>query len=231
MSRTLLIAGAAAALGTVAAVSAAQDPPAGPVFSHPATIDNRYLPLTAHRRCELRGRADDGTRERVVRTVLKRTKRFEIGGQRVDAAVIRDDAYEDGELVERTHDYFAQADDGTVHYLGEDVDNYRGGKVVNHRGSWLFGRDTDVLGVAMPADPKVGDQFRFEDVPGVTTESDRIEEAGMRARAGGRDFTGVIRVQEFVQPEGEVEYKLYAPGAGVIVEYPPDARIVFAGCH
>jgi hypothetical protein len=231
MSRTLLIAGAAAALGTVAAVSAAQDPPAGPVFSHPATIDNRYLPLTAHRRCELRGRADDGTRERVVRTVLKRTKRFEIAGQRVDAAVIRDDAYEGGELVERTHDYFAQADDGTVHYLGEDVDNYRRGKVVNHRGSWLFGRDTDMLGVAMPANPKVGDQFRFEDVPGVTTESDRVEETGMRARVGGRDFTDVLRIQEFVQPEGEVEYKLYAPGTGVIVEYPPDARIVFAGCR
>jgi hypothetical protein len=231
MSRTLLIAGAAVALGTVAAVSAAQDPPAGPVFSHPATIDNRFLPLTAHRRCELRGRADDGTRERVVRTVLKRTKRFEIAGQRVDAAVIRDDAYEDGELVERTHDYFAQADDGTVHYLGEDVDNYRRGKVVNHRGSWLFGRDTDILGVAMPANPKVGDQFRFEDVPGVTTESDRVEETGMRARVGGRDFTDVLRIQEFVQPEGEVEYKLYAPGTGVIVEYPPDARIVFAGCR
>jgi hypothetical protein len=231
MSRTLLIAGAAVALGTVAAVSAAQDPPAGPVFSHPATIDNRFLPLTAHRRCELRGRADDGTRERVVRTVLKRTKRFEIAGQRVDAAVIRDDAYEDGELVERTHDYFAQADDGTVHYLGEDVDNYRRGKVVNHRGSWLFGRDTDMLGVAMPANPKVGDQFRFEDVPGVTTESDRVEETGMRARVGGRDFTDVLRIQEFVQPEGEVEYKLYAPGTGVIVEYPPDARIVFAGCR
>jgi hypothetical protein len=231
MSRTLLIAGAAAALGTVAAVSAAQDPPAGPVFSRPATIDNRYLPLTTHRRCEMRGKADDGTRERVVRTVLKRTKRFDVGGRRVDAAVIRDDAYEDGELVERTHDYFAQADDGTVYYLGEDVDNYRRGKVVNHRGSWLFGRDTDVLGVAMPAAPKVGDQFRFEDVPGVTTESDRVEEAGMRARVGGRDFTDVIRIQEFVQPEGEVEYKLYAPGAGVIVEYPPDARIAFAGCR
>jgi hypothetical protein len=231
MARTLLIAGTAAALGTVAAVSAAQDAPSGPVFSHPARIDNRYLPLAAHRRCELRGRADDGTRERVVRTVLARTKRFDVGGQRVDAAVIRDDAYEDGELVERTHDYFAQADDGTVYYLGEDVDNYRRGRVTNHRGSWLFGRDTDVPGVAMPAAPQVGDQFRFEDVPGVTAESDRVEEVGMRARVGGRDFTDVIRVQEFVQPEGEVEYKLYAPGAGVIVEYPPDARIAFAGCR
>jgi hypothetical protein len=98
---------------------------------------------------------------------------------------------------------------------------------VNHHGSWLYGRDTDVLGVAMPADPQVGDQFRLEDVPGVTTESDRVEEAGMRARAGGRDFTGVIRIQEFVQRE----YKLYAPGTGVIVEYPPDGRIAFAGCR
>jgi hypothetical protein len=231
MPRHLLIAGAAAALGAVTAVAGAQGGPAGPVFSEPAKIDNRYLPLTAERRCAMRGRADDGTRERVVKTVLERTKRFDVEGQRVDAAIVRDDAYEDGELVERTLDYFAQADDGTVYYLGENVDNYRRGKVVNHDGSWLYGRDTDVLGVAMPADPQVGDQFRFEDVPGVTTESNRVEEAGMRARAGGRDFSGVIRIQEFIQPEGEVEYKLYAPGVGVLVEYPPDARIVFAGCR
>jgi hypothetical protein len=231
-TRSLLISGAAlAALGAAAAVSGAQGGPAGPVFTEPAKIDNRYLPLTAQKRCTMRGRADDGTRERSVRTVLDRTKRFDVAGQRVEAAIIRDDAYEDGRLVERTFDYFGQADDGTVYYFGEDVDNIRRGKVVNHKGSWLYGRDTDVLGVAMPADPKVGDQFRFEDVPGVTAESNRVEEAGMRARAGGRDFTGVIRIQEFIQPEGEVEYKLYAPGVGLIVEYPPDARTAFAGCR
>jgi hypothetical protein len=145
--------------------------------------------------------------------------------------VIRDDAYEDGRLVERTFDYFAQSDDGTVYYLGEDVDNIRRGKVVDHHGSWLYGRDTDVPGVAMPADPEVGDQYRLEDVPGITTESDRVEEEGMRARAAGRTFTGVIRIQEFTQPDGEIEYKLYAPGVGVIVEYPPDGRIAFAGCR
>jgi hypothetical protein len=231
-TRSLLLAGAAvAALGAAAAVSGAQGGPSGPVFSNPAAIDNPYLPLTAHRRCVLRGRAADGTRERTVKTLLERTKRFDVEGRRVDAAVIRDDAYEDGDLVERTLDYFAQADDGTVYYLGEDVDNLRRGKVVDHDGSWLYGRDTDVLGVAMPADPQVGDQFRFEDVPGVTTESDRVEETGLRARERGRDFTAVIRIQEFVQPEGEVEYKLYAPGVGVIVEYPPDGRIAFAGCR
>ena len=222
--------GVAAALGAVAAVSGAQSGPPGPVFSDPTTIDNRYLPLTAKRRCEWRGRADDGTRERNVVTVLDRTKRFDVEGQQVDAVVLRDAAFEDGRLVERTFDYFAQSDDGTVYYLGEDVDNIRRGKVVDHGGSWLYGRDTDVPGVAMPADPKVGDQYRFEDVPGITAESNRVEEAGMRARVAGRLFTGVIRIQEFVQPEGEIEYKLYAPDVGLIVEYPPDGRSALVGC-
>jgi len=212
-------------------VSGAQQGPAGPVFSDPTTIDNRYLPLTAKRRCVHRGRTDDGTRERSVKTVLDRTRRFVVQGSPVDAVVIRDAAYEDGRLVERTLDYFAQADDGTVYYLGEDVANIRRGKVVNHNGSWLYGRETDVPGVAMPADPKVGDQYRFEDVPGITTESNRVEETGMRARVGGRVFTGVIRIQEFIQPEGEVEYKLYAPGIGLIVEYPPDGRSALVGCR
>jgi hypothetical protein len=224
--------GAAAALAAAAvAVSSAQSAPPAPLFSDPTRIDNRYLPLTAKQRCELRGRSEDGARERTVRTVLDRTRRFDVGGQPVDAVVIRDVAYEDGRLVERTLDYFAQADDGTVYYFGEDVDNIRRGKVIDHDGSWLYGRDTDVLGVAMPADPKVGDQFRFEDVPRITTESDRVEEVGMRARAAGRTFTGVIRIQEFIQPEGEVEYKLYAPGVGVIVEYPPGGRTALTRCR
>jgi hypothetical protein len=149
----------------------------------------------------------------------------------VEAVVIDDRAFEDGELVEKTFDYFAQADDGTVHYFGERVDNIRRGRVVNHEGSWLYGRDSDVLGVAMPASPTLGAQWRFEDVPGVTTESNRVEEVGMRAKAGGRLHRDVIRVQEFIQPEGEVEYKLYAPGVGVITEYAPDGVSVLRRCR
>jgi hypothetical protein len=234
MPRPLAYAAAAGAVALGAAVAVHGAPgssAAGPVFSHPTTIDNRYLPLTAKRRCELRGRADDGTRERTVTSVLDRTRRFSIDGQQVDAAIIRDDAYEDGKLVERTRDYFAQDDDGTVYYLGEHVSNIRRGKVVNHSGTWLYGRDTDVLGVAMPAEPKVGDQYRFEDVPGVTTESNRVEEAGLRVRVNRRLLTDVIRIQEFIQPEGEVEYKLYAPGVGLVVEYPPDGRSALVSCR
>ncbi len=201
-----------------------------PGFTTPTTIDNPYLPLTKWKSCELRGLQDDGTRERVVRKLLKRTRPFTVNGQSVKAAVIEDRAFENGKLVERTLDYFAQADDGTVHYLGEHVNNLRRGRVVNHNGTWLYGKHTDVLGVAMPPNPQVGDQWRFEDVPGVTTESNRLEETGLRARAGGRLHTNVIRVQEFIQPEGEIEYKLYAPGVGLITEYPPDGRTVLHRC-
>ena len=135
-----------------------------------------------------------------------------------------------GKLIETAFDYFAQADDGTVYYLGEHVNNLRNGKVIDHNGTWLLGRQTDVPGVAMPGDPQLGDQYRFEDVPGVTAESNRVEEVGMRAKASGRLHTGVIRIQEFIQPEGEIEYKLYAPGVGKITEYAPDGRAVLRGC-
>ena len=120
-------------LSTFAAVAAAAAP-----FSAPTTIDNPYLPLSKWKSCELRGRQDDGTRERNTLTRLKRTRAFTVDGQRVETVIIRDRAYEDGHLVEDTLDYFAQADDGTVHYFGEHVDNIRRGRIVDHHGSWLY---------------------------------------------------------------------------------------------
>ncbi len=200
-------------------------------FSHPRDIDNRYLPLTAKRRCVFRGKSTDGVPERTVFTRLDRTRRFTVAGKAVDAAVFEDKAFEGGKHVETAIDYFAQADDGTVYYLGELVSNFKGGKLVNTSGSWLLGRDTDVPGIAMPGGrPKVGDRWHFEDVPSITTESDSVQETDLRTKAAGRVFTGVVRVQEFTQPEGELEYKLYAAGVGIVVSYDPESRTELVGC-
>ena len=204
---------------------------ATPTFSNPTTIDNRYLPLTKFTTCVMRGKADDGTRERSVKTVLKRRKAFTFEGQKVQTVVLRDNGYEDGELVESTFDYFGQSDEGTVYYFGEQVKNLRNGKVINTNGTWLYGKDTDRLGVAMPNEPQLGQQWNFEDVPGLTTESNRVEEIDVRTKVGKRVRTDVIRIQEFIQPEGEVEYKLYASGIGTVAEYPPGARAVFVSCR
>jgi hypothetical protein len=199
-------------------------------FSNPRQIDNPYLPLTKFSRCELRGQ-EEGTRERVVRRLLDRTMPFEFGGRTVRAVVIEDRAFEDGELVERTLDYFAQSDEGTVYYVGEDVDNYRNGKVVNHEGSWMYGRDTSKLGVAMPAGPRVGDRWRFEDVPGITVESDRVVSKLSHVRVRGKTYRDVIRVRERLHPQKEIEYKLYARGTGLIREVPPDGQVDLVGCR
>ncbi|MEO6713106.1 MAG: hypothetical protein ABIM89_06720 [Mycobacteriales bacterium] len=202
-----------------------------PTFSRPGRIDNRYLPLTKFSRCELSGINDEGVRERSVKTLLKTTKTFVVDGKRVEAVTIQDDAFDDGKLVETTLDYYGQSDDGTVYYFGEQVKNIKSGKVINTKGTWLYGKDTDRLGVAMPAIPVLGSQWHFEDVPGLTTESNRVEEVGLRTKVGGKIVNDVIRVQEFIQPEGVVEYKLYAAGIGTVAEYPPGGRVFYVSCR
>ena len=191
----------------------------------PRAIDNPYLPLTKFDRCELRGGG-----ERVVRTLLDETRRFRVDGRDVDARVIEDRAFVKGELVERTLDYFSQAEDGSVLYLGEHVDNYENGKVADHDGTWLYGRDTKTAGVAMPADPRVGTRFRFEDVPGVTTESNTVTAKLPELRVGSTTYRDVIRIREEIQPDDEIENKFYARGIGVIREVPPDGRVELVGC-
>jgi hypothetical protein len=226
---SLAVAGVAALLAAGGGSGAAA-PAEAIQFSNPRQIDNPYLPLTNFSRCELRGQ-EEGTSERVVRRLLDRTKAFEFGGRTVRAIVIEDRAFEEGELVERTLDYFAQADDGTVYYVGEDVDNYRNGKVVNHEGSWMYGRNTSKLGVAMPPGPRVGDRWRFEDVPGITVESDRVVSKLSDVRVRGKTYRDVIRVRERLHPQKEIEYKLYARGTGLIREVPPDGQVDLVGCR
>jgi hypothetical protein len=198
-------------------------------FSDPTDIDNRYYPLTEFERCVLRGK-EDGARVRVVRTPLNRTKRFMHQGEPVRAAVIRDREFEDGELVEQTFDYFAQDDRATVWYLGEDVDEIEDGKVVGHGGAWLYGKDTNRMGVGMPANPRVGSRWRHEDVPDGPFESDKVVAILDKATVRGMTYHDVLKVRELTESDDEPEFKLYAPGVGNIQERPPDGRLGLVGC-
>jgi hypothetical protein len=84
--------------------------------------------------------------------------------------------------------------------------------------------------VAMPAGPRVGDRWRFEDVPGITVESDRVVSKLSRVRVRGKTYRDVIRVRERLHPQKEIEYKLYARGTGLIREVPPDGQVDLVGC-
>lgn len=128
----------------------------GVKFSHPTAINNPYLPLAALKQDILEG-TEDGKKVRVERTAKPDIhKSFKVGGMNIEALAVEDRVFMDGQIEEVAIDYFAQDDKGTVYYLGEDVDEYKNGKIDNHEGSWLAGKDTPAPGVQFPAEPKVG---------------------------------------------------------------------------
>jgi len=180
-----------------------------PKFTHPQEITNPWMPLASVNQDILEGR-EDNKATRVERTARpERRKTFKIGKQTVAALVFEDREFEDGQLAEVALDYLAQADDGAVYYLGEDVDEYKNGKVSGHEGAWLFGKHTKILGVLMPANPKVGDKFKAEDVPGITSEADEIISLSETVTVPSGTYQNCLKLKE-VLSDGKIEHKYYA---------------------
>jgi len=133
--------------------------------------------------------------------------------------VIRDVVRLDGNVIELTHDWFAQDDQGNVWYFGEDSRTIEDGKVVSTEGSWMHGRDGAQAGIIMLANPKVGDQYNEENAPGVA--QDRAEVIGVNESitVPFGSFTGCIRTRNTTPLDPEVlEEKVYCPGVGTVFE-------------
>jgi hypothetical protein len=194
-------------------------------FSHPRDINNPFLPLTVLKQDVLEGK-EGAKKLRIERTARPdRHKTFEIGGQTVDSLAVEDKEYEDGEIAEVAIDYFAQDDEGTVYYLGEEVDEYDKGKIVGHEGSWMFGKDTKTPGVLFPANPKVGDKFKSEDVNKDIHEEDEVISLSETVKTPAGTYRNCIKVKE-VLADRSIEYKFYARGVGVVREQPGDGDVL-----
>lgn len=194
-------------------------------FSHPLDITNPYLPLAFLKQDVLEG-SEDGKKVRIERTAhpdIHRT--FRIGSQNVDAFAVEDREWEDGQLAEVAVDYFAQADDGTVAYLGEDVDEYENGKLKGHEGSWVLGRDTEAPGVIIPGHPKVGNKFQSEDVSKDISENDEVVSVSENITVPAGSYRNCVKVKEGLA-DGTIEHKFYAKGVGVVRELPSVGDVV-----
>jgi len=188
--------------------------PASPKFSHPRDITNRYLPLAALKQDILESK--EGRVERTTKPDVAKT--FQVGGQSVEALTVEDLEYDTaGNLKEATLDYFAQDDAGNVYYLGEDVDEYKNGQVTGHSGAWLYGKDTQNLGLLMPANPKVGMKFKSEDAAPITWEADEIVSRSESVTVPAGTYAKCLKVKEQAS-DGDTEFKVYAPGIGCIEE-------------
>jgi len=75
----------------------------------------------------------ESRREKVVITVLEQTKK--IGS--VETRVIEEREEKNGKLVEVSRNFFAICrEHGDIFYFGEEVDDYKDGKIVAHSGAW-----------------------------------------------------------------------------------------------
>ena len=121
-------------------------------------------------------------------------------------------AYLDGRVTEVALDRYAEADDGSVWYLGEDVFDYERGTVAVTEGTWQAGREGPGAMIT-PAKPKLGAVDRTENAPGVVFEEVTIR-AVERTYDGPRGRVRGAFVASELHMDGTREDKIYAPGYG-----------------
>lgn len=208
---------------TTAAPTTAASAAAAPHFAHPTDFTNPYYPVSQIGQSIELGQ-EEGKPSRNEVYLLPTTKMIDIGGQQVEARILQFVAFTDRQLAEVAYDYFAQADDGSVYYLGEDVSNYEDGKVASTEGSWLAGKDGAPAALIMPAQPKVGELFNPENLPGVVFESDEILSLEKQTTTPEGPTDKGIWVKETLM-DGSVEHKVYAANYGIVEEQAPDERL------
>jgi hypothetical protein len=182
-----------------------------PSFSHPTKVTNPLFPI---------GSLDavivgevDGQPLKIETTLLPQTKTVQWNGLRVQALQSQFCAYLKGRITEVAVDLYAQADDGSVWYFGEDVVDYEHGVAATTAGTWRVGLDGPAA-MIMPAHPKVGDVYRTENLPGVAFEQVTVERVGVTVTGPSGPIPGAMVGRELHQDEAALEPKTFAPGHG-----------------
>ena len=156
----------------------------------------------------------ESSSEKLWITVLNETK--EVDG--VTTRVVEEREWKNGKLIEVSRNFFAiDPETGDVFYFGEDVDMYKEGKVDNHSGAWVAGKDNAKAGLIMPGDPKAGMKYYQEVAPGVAM--DRAENISLNEtlQTPAGLFSNCLKIKEGTALNLlETEYKTYAPGIGLI---------------
>lgn len=202
-------------------------------FAH-LSNPNPYFPLTIGAHWEYRSATQT---DRV--TVTNATKLVD----EVRCIVVRDEVSEKGVVIEATHDWYAQAKNGTVWYCGEETatfetfpgDRPQQPELVSIEGSFKAGRDGDKPGIIFQAAPAPGQVYLEESSLGTAEDAARVLAVdysyGKRpeldrlvpAQLAKLLCAGnCVVTKNFSQLEPDVvERKYYAPGIGVFLEVEP----------
>jgi hypothetical protein len=184
-----------------------------PPFSDPTRVTNPLFPISDLHSAVLAGRID-GKPFHTETTLLPYTRTIEWApGHSVETLVSQYVAFLDDRIQEVALDYYAQADDGSVWYFGEDVNDYNEkGLVAYQTDSWLAGQDGPPA-MIMPGDPKVGDAFRTENIPGQVFEEVTVKNID-KTVAGPTGTVTHAMVGEELHDDAQTSDKVFAPGYG-----------------
>ena len=142
----------------------------------------------------------------------------------VTARVVRDTVTLDGEIIEDTLDWYAQDQDGTVWYLGEDTAEFENGKITTREGSFEAGVDGAQAGVIMPASPEVGMAYRQEYYEGEAEDNGEVLALSEQASVPAGDYDDLVKTADTTPLEPDVlEHKYYARGVGLVLTIDKEA--------
>jgi hypothetical protein len=194
-----------------------------PTFTDPTNVTNPLFPVSEQRSVLFLGHVD-GEPFRTEVTLLPFTRIVEWQGRQVETLVSQYMAYLDGRIQEVAYDLYAQADDGSVWYFGEDVSDFRAGAIVTKEGTWLAGKDAPAA-MIMPGQPAVGDVYRTENSPGFAFEEVTVTAVDRTLDGPIGPIQGGL-VAEELHMDRKTEGKQFAPGYGEF--YTADGRDVEA---
>jgi hypothetical protein len=187
------------------------DPDAG---TFTVDIDNPFFPLPVGHRIVLEGE-ESGTSLLVRMTVLDEIET--VAG--VETRVVEEFEAKNGQVVEISRNYFAQTQDGTVCYFGEEVDIFdEDGDVTSHAGAWRADGKANLPGIFMPSAIQVGLAFQQEFAPGIAEDQAKIVALGDATEVPEGTFADTVTFLDGNPLDGSEDTKVYARGIGLIVD-------------
>ncbi len=173
--------------------------------------------------CVSEGKCDEV--EELVITILDETRKFKLNidgkTKTVITRVLQEVETANGELVEISHNYYAECDDNQdVYYFGENVDIYEDGKIVSHDGAWLAGKNGAKPGLIFPGGAfLLGARYFQEVAPGIALDRAEHVAMGLDEETPAGKFEDCVFIEETTPLEpGHVSEKTYCPGTGLLFD-------------
>ncbi|MGH6892469.1 MAG: hypothetical protein ACREEP_09450 [Dongiaceae bacterium] len=135
----------------------------------------------------------------------------------VNCTVVTVTEREDGRLLERTKDYYAQDVAGNVWYLGEDSRARLEDGGWTTEGTWRAGVDDAVPGIIMLANPQIGDMYDQEGAIGVAEDRAEVLSLTESVTVPFGSFANCLLTEDINPLTGDIERKFLAPDIGLVL--------------